>query len=181
MKKTKKLSKRLIAFLLVICIFSTITFSVSAYELIMDNDALPSSGTTHPEGGQDFGVLNMWYITSDTCYNGDAERGASSDPITGQGCRYVWKHYILSSASYGTLSAYLWHSTFTDPSARYFIWKLYNQPQFGVINQNKAAAGWNVIGTADISGFAGASPEFGVQSSLASGTYMGADAIKIVY
>ncbi len=164
----KKLNVLLIAILFLI----TVTTTASAGTIIMDNDALPGSGTTNPTLGQDFGSQNMWYIKSDTCYNGDAERGVSSE-----GCQYCWEHNIPVTGR-GTLQVYLWHSTFTDPNADYFVWKLTNWPEFGTLNQDKADAGWNVVGSASVTSGV---RDFGVRGTLWASTYLGADAIKYTY
>lgn len=170
--------RKLVA-LLVVMIMSigTCVIHASAATIIMDNDALASSGTSNPKKeGEMYGWYGMDYMTSGDCYNGDARIGSSweRNDDGGYGSRYCWQHYIPSGRQ--TLSAYLWDVEFTDPKANYYILSTLNGTMFGTLNQDRAAYGWNVVGTA--------SPTlslYGVTSSGAVGTYLGADAIRITY
>lgn len=157
--------------------------SVSATTLIMDNDALKSSGTANPwMDGEDFGGYNMpSYLKSSRYYNGDARRGKTNlytSSVGCYGCQYVWQHSMPVKST--KLYAYLWDDNFCTPAAIYGSYSPLHGCTYGKINQNTAPAGWGYVGKATPSSYTQGrfyvtcydkNPDY----------YMGADAIKAVY
>lgn len=150
--------------------------NVSATTLIMDNDALTSSGVTNPFGPYE-GSGTFSYITNSGLYNGDARMVYSPN-----GGYYVWK-YASVKPSGVFAHVYLNHSSFTDPKAEYVHHDYYGSAHtsqlFSYLNQNTALSGWNYIGHVSISGRE--CIHIGCRASRTSGTYMGADAIRVMY
>ncbi len=133
------MKKRVISLLVCISLMfaETIQASASTKTIIIDNDALASSGTTNPEddgGGIKFCCSNMDYVVGPNHYNEDARRTQKSQ--TGS---YDWKRSFPSGTSKIKLSAYLWDPLFTDPKASYDIGSdVLNYVSFVTINQNTA-------------------------------------------
>lgn len=102
---------------------------------------------------------------------------------------YLQNFYKRYTPIYGTVSAYLYNANFTDPSARYELDSTYapsvvQNSILGYINQDFAAAGWNIIGTAIenyyyLDGSIGVSGVVLRPSDTNSTKYCGADAIKV--
>ena len=98
---------------------------------------------------------------------------------------YNFPTYGRYTTIYGRISAYLYDVSFTDPEADYMI-NDYSQYQFagaGYINQDLAAPGWNVIGTARTTPAATGAHRTRMVEIAASKNHptknCGADAIKI--
>lgn len=181
--------KKVLSVLLVIAVmvsFGTFSSYASSATLVMDNDALASSGTTNPsyDGAHSFGGYSMYsYITASYYYNGDARRGLSNGynaTLGVYGACYAWSHAFPSTVGRASLDVYLKEATFNDPAASYDGWTGYvGNIHFGTIDQNVAPSGWSYVGTQDISGHS-TMPVY-VSSSLTSGKYLGADAVRVTY
>ena len=181
----KKRGKRLFLLVLgLIFLMGSVSVNAAATTLIMDNDALPSSGTINPwMEGEDFGGYNMpSYLKSSRYYNGDARRGATNIEDTssagGYGCQYVWQHGTPAKST--KFYAYLWDDTFCTPAASYGSFSALHGCFYGTINQNKAPVGWGYVGTATPSSYT--KGRFYVRAmDKSAGYYLGADAIKVIY
>ena len=126
-------------------------------------------------------------VSLNTLYYKDARRQAcSSDNSFYQ---YEFPVIISSSSLSAQVRAYLYHTSFADPVALYSVNSTSSLAfkTAGTINQDLAAAGWNVIGTASINlagslgmGQVGYSTWMvWLMPSNNTGKYCGADAVRI--
>ena len=180
-----KYKKTLSVLFMVLLLSSQVVFGQSKTVLIMDNDALPSSGTSNPQHDPSWerpACYNMpCYMKSSLCYNGDARRGVSgtfSSEASSYGCQYVWEH-ALGNPYQVTLEVYVWDNSFTADAT----YESYTTSQpvryYGTLNQNKAKGGWNIIGKGNMNGVS--LPIIMYSYTEGSTKYVGADAVRIAY
>ena len=115
-----------------IAIPMSITANASTYSRLIDNDPTSSSGNSSSNSG-------FSYISGGSCYNGDARIISSGNASS----FYHWIHPKISLGGVKTVSVslqvYLSDSRFTDPSAKYTVYKNGASLTVGYINQNTAA------------------------------------------
>lgn len=168
------------AFILVLLVsvtaFSAHAFTIEQTHIIDNDDAQGYSNTTNAFADK---------ISGSTLYYQDARIQECTET-------YSYYRYELSAGYarytpiYGTVSAFLYNIRFTDPMATYSIGSGYSfmHKPVGTINQDLAAAGWNVIGTG-VNDFANSSKLYITEcaeleaSGDHPGFYCGADAIKL--
>lgn len=146
--------------------------NASTYSRLIDNDPTSSSGNSSSNSG-------FSYISGGSCYNGDARIASSGNSSS----FYHWIHPKISLGGVKTvtvnLQVYLNHANFTDPSAKYTVYKNGASLTVGYINQNTAAGGWNYK-SASSNDFTGLWL-VGVSPSGLSGYQTGADAVNVTY
>ena len=142
MKKT--FLRRVLVVLLVMVLGVCASVSVNAFTTVhtytIDND--DAQGFSNDRVGFD-----TWFQSTNLYYQ-DARKQAC-DSLS-HSYSYNFDRYLRYSTIYGKVSAYLYNPSFTDPAAWYGIndYLSYSYSDAGYINQDLAAAGWNVIGTA---------------------------------
>lgn len=155
-----------------IAIPMSITANASTYSRLIDNDPTSSSGNSSSNSG-------FSYISGGSCYNGDARIISSGNASS----FYHWIHPKISLGGVKTVSVslqvYLSDSRFTDPSAKYTVYKNGASLTVGYINQNTAVSGWNyrTKSSNDFTGLWLVS----VSPSGTSGYQTGADAVNVTY
>jgi len=164
---------------LVICLSVNVNAFTTYATYTIDND--DAQGYTNSRIGFD-----TWF-SSGALYYQDARKQACDSSYY----EYVYQFspYSRYTPIYGQVSAYLYNVNFTDPSAFYGIADTYTYyiASAGYINQNLAAAGWNIIGTATTTH---SFPDTGKyvcdfvkvipSTENNAGTTCGADAIEVV-
>lgn len=181
MMKLKSALKKVAMIIASATVISLSIVNVSAINAFytIDNDTIDSS-----YGNINNGFTYLKNVSS--LYNSDARITASKNTSNS----YSWTY--PASGQYGntnltvTVRAYLNYTNFTDPTARYTVQKSqYVDDVVGYINQNRASAGWNNIGTKTMSStYAGGgfvSSRVTVTPSGTSGCYTGADGIIVIY
>lgn len=179
MKKT--FLRRALVVLLVMALGVCASVSVNAFTTVhtytIDND--DAQGYSNDREGFD-----TWF-QSDNLYYQDARKQACDS--SNYAYSYNFPTYYRYTTIYGKVSAYLYNPSFTDPAAWYGIndYLSYAFSDAGYINQDLAAAGWNVIGTATTEitlpdGYQCTNAvEVRPSTSNNTGKTCGADAIKI--
>lgn len=177
---TRKLFKTIVPIILVLSMVVGMSLSANAFTTytthIIDND--DAQGYSNEKYGFD-----NWFQASTLYYQDARKQVCNSDNNA-----YVYKFpkYYRYTTIYGQISAYLYNINFTDPSAAYYMndYLTYAYSGAGYINQDLAATGWNVIGTATTEialpdGFQCTSAVEVWASQDNTTKYCGADAIKI--
>lgn len=176
----KKVVCFLLAFSLMISVFSFSTSAASSANYIIDNDTVDKTCTVLRDG---FGI----YVTGSSHYNGDCRRQLSSDSSK----YYEWRKksqadavYSYGYPIYATCGVYLKNSLFTDTQAHYYIVQEDGGYLINIINQNTAPAGWTYFDATINLNYA-TPTKFSIYGMSVSpsgiGTgYTGADAIRIV-
>lgn len=170
----KSLNKLLTGVISIAMISSSmsITANASTYSRLIDNDPTSASGNSSSSSG-------FSYINGGGCYNGDARIASSGSSSN----FYHWIHPKVSLGGvktvYVNLQVYLSDSRFTDPSAKYSVYKNGASLTVNYINQNTAVSGWTSI-SASSNDFTGLWL-VGVSSSGLSGYQTGADAVNVQY
>ena len=183
--KKKSLAKMFAAILVVML---TLCMTVNAVDFTeykthtIDNDDDNDEGLGYSNSRSGF---DTWF-QNDKLFYGDARKQAcdSSNPEY----NYYFPVYMRYTSIYGEVSAYLYNINFTDPAATYGIGDTYTyfMAVAGTINQDLAAAGWNVVGTAQTTHYFSDTKKYAtdcvtiVPSSNNAGKNCGADAIKVV-
>lgn len=177
-----KIFKLILPMVLITALFVGGTLNANAYTVyktyIIDNDDAQ-------------GFSNKDYYGFDTKISGTNlyYKDARTQTCNKNGSVYYYDYpsYTRYTTIFVTISAYLYHKSFTDPRASYWIndYSAANSSLAGYINQNTAPAGWNQIGTAsaDIRRADGlrATRRAEVWPSTNGSSYTcGADAVKVV-
>jgi len=178
----KRIAKSLLGILLLVVMVLGLSNNANALThtrtFIIDND--DAQGYSNNRNG-----FETWFQAS-TLYNQDARRQACDS--TNKYYNYVYPKVSSSQQMTVQISAYLYHTSFTDPAVVYtanISSDIFFEPG-GTLNQDLAAAGWNVVGDALIR-----LPDDRVDSyytsivsiepsGIVSGKYCGADAVKAV-
>lgn len=139
--KSKHTLKRIVSLLLAVTILNMLTISVSAagtYVGVDDDDAQGNSNSSLGSWSRVYSS-NLKYgeglITTCTTYGNN---GASKF------YKWIFAYPVYGQGDMGiTLSVWLYHSQFNDPSAKYYVWTHSSMGQLvGSVNQNTAPAGW---------------------------------------
>ena len=154
-------------------------FAVTTVTRTADNDAVASSGNSN----YNYGFV---YTTASSHYNGDARISGSA--YSGNIYEWIYPHpksgaaFVKGDNVSIKVEAYLNHSTFKDPAAVYYVntWQ-YTATFVKTLDQNKAAAGWNVLGTISQNRDGWLSEYVHMNPSGTVGLNTGADAIRVTY
>ncbi len=176
-----KFLKYVLPLILVVALIVGGTMSASAYSTYatytIDND--DAQGFSNGRYGFET------KISSSSLFYSDARTQKCN--MNGSVYYYNFTPYGRSTKIYATVSAYLNHANFTDPSAGYYIndYSTAASTLAGYINQDKAPGGWNTIGMAT-TGIRNASGLYATQrvelypSTAGAGKTCGADAVRVV-
>jgi hypothetical protein len=180
----KSLSKMFAAILAATLTLCTTVSAVDFTEYkthTIDNDDDNDEGIGYHNSRSGF---DTWFQNSKLFY-GDARKHTCDSSFAEY--VYYFPLYTRYTSIYGKISAYLYNTSFTDPSATYGIGDTYTYylAVAGTINQDLAAAGWNEIGTAQTTHYFPDTQKYTsdcvkVIPSEEAGKNCGADAIKVV-
>ena len=177
---------RVLTVFMAIAMITCMAVSVSAFTTytthIIDNDDDNDEGIGYFNERTCF---DNWF-RNDRLYFGEARKQDCDSSYYEYA--YYFPVYMRYTPIFGEVSAYLYNVNFTDPAAMYGIGDTYTYflAVAGTINQDLAATGWNVIGTAETTHYFPENNKYASDcvkvipsSENNTGKTCGADAIKV--